>query len=264
MSEPARVLDLAGASVRIFRDSEAAAQAAADRIAATIRAAVARRGKAVLGLATGSTPEAAYARLVARHRAGEISFADVTTYNLDEYFPISPFNPSSYRAYMHRHLFGHVDLAPGRAHVFDGTVPEHAAAEHAAQFDRWIAADGGLDLQLLGLGRNGHIGYNEPADLPLETALALPSRLISLRPETRALYAEEFGGEHRVPRALTVGVATILSAREILVLAFGEGKADAVARSLQGPMTSECPGSLLQHAPGRVTWMIDEAASISL
>ena len=115
-----------------------------------------------------------YAHLVALHTAGELSFADVSTYNLDEYYPISPLDPNSYRAYMHRHLFGHVDLAPNRAHVLDGTVPEAVAAEHAAEFDRWIAADGGLDLQLLGIGRNGHIGFNEPSDLPVEEALRAP------------------------------------------------------------------------------------------
>jgi len=262
--EPARVLELAGASVRIFTHAEHAAAAAADTIAGAVRSAVALGGKAVLGLATGATPEAVYARLVALHRAGGLSFAGVTTYNLDEYHPISPFDRRSYRAYMHRHLFEHVDIAPDRAHVFDGTVPRAAAAEHAAQFGRWIADDGGIDLQLLGIGRNAHIGFNEPADLPLAEALALPCRPITLRPETRALYAEEFGGEGLVPRALTVGVAEILAAREILVLAFGAAKADPVARSLLGPLTAGCPGSLLRAAPGRVTWMIDEAACTSL
>ena len=119
----------------------------------------------------------------------------MTTYNLDEYYPISPVDPNSYRAYMHRHLFGHVDLAPNRAHVLDGTVPEAFAAEHAAEFDRWIAADGGLDLQLLGIGRNGHIGFNEPSDLPVDEALRLPTRLVDLHPVTRADAAREFGGE---------------------------------------------------------------------
>ena len=99
---------------------------------------------------------------------------------------------------MHRHLFGHVDLAPNRAHVLDGTVPEAFAAEHAAEFDRWIAADGGLDLQLLGIGRNGHIGFNEPTDLPVDEALALPTRLVDLHPTTLADAASDFGGEARV------------------------------------------------------------------
>src|SRR6476659_3650353 len=137
MSAPARVLELAGASVLVFADRSSACRAAADRLADALRSAVATRGRAVLGLATGSTPEPIYARLVALHREGALSFANAITYNLDEYYPISPLDPNSYRSYMHRHLFAHVDLLPNRAHVLDGTVPEAAVAAHAADFDRW-------------------------------------------------------------------------------------------------------------------------------
>ena len=225
----------------------------------------AARGKAVLGLATGATPEPIYARLIAMHREGALSFADVTTYNLDEFYPISPTDPRSYRSYMQRHLFGHVDLAPNRAHIFDGSVPEGFVAESAAQYDRWITADGGLDVQLLGIGRNGHIGFNEPEDRPAEEALRLPTRLVDLHPITRADAASDLGDEARViPRALTLGVAPILAARLILVVAFGPNKADAVARSLLGSMTAQMPGSLLQSVSGKVTWMLDEAASVGL
>jgi glucosamine-6-phosphate deaminase len=265
MPTPARVLECAGASVTVFADAPAACRAAADRMAQAVRAALKARGKAVLGLATGSTPVPIYARWVAWHRAGELSFADVTTYNLDEYYPISPSDPRSYRAYMHGHLFRHVDIAPDRAHLFDGTVPQAFVAEHVAQYDRWIAADGGLDWQLLGIGRNGHIGFNEPTDLAVEEALRLPSRLVELHPVTRADAARDFGGEAAViPRALTLGVAPILAARSILVLALGAPKAEAVARSLQGPMTAQVPASLLQSVPGKVTWMVDEAAAQGL
>ena len=111
--------------------------------------------------------------LVALHRAGELSFRNVVTYNLDEYYPIQPLDPKSYRSYMHRHLFSHVDLPANHAHFLDGTVPEAFVAEHAAQFDQWIEADGGLDLQLLGIGRNGHIGFNEPSELSVAEALAV-------------------------------------------------------------------------------------------
>jgi glucosamine-6-phosphate deaminase len=262
---PARILDVSGASIQVFADAPTACRAAAGRMAGALRAAVTRRGRAVLGLATGASPERVYAELVARHRAGGLSFADAVTYNLDEYYPVGPLDPNSYRAYMHRHLFGHVDLAPNRAHVLDGTVPEAFVAAHAAAFDRWIAADGGLDLQLLGIGRNGHVGFNEPSELPLAEALALPSRLVELHPVTRADAATDFGSEALVPRrALTVGMATILAARAILVLAFGPSKAEAVARSLTGPMTAEVPGSLLRKAPGRVTWMLDAEAAREL
>jgi glucosamine-6-phosphate deaminase len=265
MPVPVRVLESAGASVQVFGEAETACRAAADRIAATLRSAVAARRKAVLGLATGSTPRTVYARLVTMHRAGELSFADAVTYNLDEYYPISPCDLLSYRSYMHEQLFRHVDLAPNRAHVLDGSVPESAVAEHCAQYDRWIAADGGLDFQLLGIGRNGHIAFNEPSNRPVAEALALPTRLVDLHPVTVADAARDFGGADRViPRALTMGLAPILAARSIVVLAFGPHKADVVARSLLGPMTAEVPGSLLQSVPGKVTWMLDEASARGL
>ena len=218
-----------------------------------------------MGLATGSTPQAVYAHLVQRHRAGALSFANVSTYNLDEYYPISPLDPRSYRAYMHRHLFSHVDIAPHRAHVLDGTVPEAFAAAHAAEFDRWIEADGGLDLQLLGIGRNGHIGFNEPSDLSVAEALRLPTRLVELHPVTRADAAREFGGvDHVIPRALTMGLAPILAARSIVVLAVGAHKAEIVARALTGPMTAQLPASLLQAVAEKVTWILDEPAAQGL
>ena len=262
MIKPIRRLKLGGADVKIFATSADACEVAADDLVTKINFCIELRRKAVLGLATGSTPEPVYARLVEAYKARVLSFADVSTYNLDEYYPMGPLDPNGYRTYMERHLFGHVDIAPNRAHVLDGTVPEEFAAEHASQFDDWIAADGGLDFQLLGLGRNGHIGFNEPTDLPVDRVVALPTRLVELHPTTTADAAGDFGGEDRVPRrALTMGVASILSARSITVLAFGERKAPAVARSLKGPITAEVPGSLLQTVPGKVTWLIDRAAA---
>jgi glucosamine-6-phosphate deaminase len=256
------MLELAGATVQVFAKSEDACRAAAGEIARTIHEAKKARGRAVLGLATGNTPVPIYERLVAMHRSGELPFSGVSTYNLDEYYPISPADPNSYRSYMDRHLFRHVDLAPNRTHVLDGTVPEAFAAEHAALFDRMIAAEGGLDFQLLGVGRNGHIGFNEPTQMPVDEARALPTRLVVLHPVTLADAAADFGGAAKVPlRALTVGVAPILAARSILVLAFGARKAESVSRALTGPMTAELPASLLQSAAGRVMWMIDEAAA---
>ncbi len=255
------------AGMEVFRlpDAQIASLAAATRLKKTIDNAQTRRGRAVLGLATGSTPEKVYAHLVDWHRAGSLSFRNVTTYNLDEYYPISPLDPNSYRAYMHRHLFGHVDIAPDHAHVLDGTVPEPFAAAYAAEFDRWIEADGGLDAQLLGIGRNGHIGFNEPSDIAVAEALRLPTRLVELHPITRADAAREFGGIDRViHRALTMGIASILAARSIVILATGAHKAEAVARALTGPMTALLPASLLQSAADRVTWVIDEAAAKDL
>jgi glucosamine-6-phosphate deaminase len=251
-----------GMLVRIASDAHSVCLEAAAMIEETIGTSLAIRGQAVLGLATGTTPESVYARLVQRHEAGALSFQDVTTYNLDEYYPISPLDPRSYRSYMQRHLFGRVDTAPNRAHLLDGTVPEAFVAGYAAEFERWIEADGGLDLQLLGIGRNGHIGFNEPSDLPVAEALRLPTRLVDLHPITRADAAHEFGSvDSVIPRALTMGVATILAARSILILATGARKAEAVAAALTGPMTAAVPASLLQSVPARVTWILDEDAA---
>ena len=262
---PSRRLSIAGASVQVFDRSESACLALAEEIAPIIAEARAARGRAVLGLATGSTPIPVYARLVEMARAGQISFRDVTSFNLDEYYPISPADPNSYRMFMHRHLLGHVDIAANRGHLLDGSVPESFAARHAADYDRWIAEAGGLDLQILGIGRNGHIGFNEPTDLTVEQARALPTRLIDLHPTTIADAAKDFGGADRVPRqALTVGVAPILAARSIRVLAFGPNKADAVVRSLHGPITAEVPGSLLRLAGDRVTWLLDPESAAGL
>jgi glucosamine-6-phosphate deaminase len=265
MPPEVRVLERAGASIRVFKTAADACHAASDQVAAVLRSAVRARGRAVLGLATGSTPRPVYARLVALYKAGELSFAEAITYNLDEYYPISPCDPLSYRAYMHEHLFRHVDLPPNRAHLPDGSVPEAAVAAHAAQYDRWIADDGGLDFQLLGIGRNGHLAFNEPSDLSVEEALNLPTRLVDLHPVTRADAANDFGNSRRViPRALTMGIAPILAARSILVLALGSKKSEIVARSLTGTMTAQVPGTLLQSVPGKVTWVLDEAAARGL
>jgi glucosamine-6-phosphate deaminase len=266
MPHPRRTLDTPGGQVHVFANAGDACALAAERLASTIREAAAARGQAVLGLATGGTPIPVYARLVAMHRAGNLSFRDVSTYNLDEYYPIGPLDPNSYRAYMHTHLFEHVDIAPNRAHVLDGTVPEAFVDEHCAAFERWIADDGGLDLQLLGIGRNGHIGFNEPCDLPVDEALTQPTRRVALHPMTVADAARDFGGDPaRVPAAaLTLGVAPIVAARAILVLAFGPRKAEPLAAALNGPPTAQVPASLLQAVRGRVTWLVDEAAAAGI
>ena len=260
-----RSLNVAESAVIVFPDAEAASQAAAERIARIVAEAVAARGKAVLGLATGATPEKVYDDLAARAKAGSLSFRDVVTYNLDEYYPIQPLDPLSYRYYMHRNLFGRVDLAPNRAHVLDGTVPEAAAAGHAADFDRWIDADGGLDVQLLGIGRNGHIGFNEPSDLPVAEFAALPTRMVDLHPVTKADAVREFGSpEAVIPRALTMGVRQILAARSIIMLATGPKKAPIVSQALKGEITSAVPASVLRTVADKVVWLVDEAAAAEL
>jgi glucosamine-6-phosphate deaminase len=261
-----RALHRYGAQILIFANAASACDAAAGRIAEAIRSAGAARRRAVLGLATGKTPVHVYARLAELHRARDLSFAGAVSYNLDEYYPISPLDPNSYRWYMDRHLFAQINLPANQAHVLDGTVPEAFVADHAAAYDRWIAADGGLDVQLLGIGRNGHIGFNEPSDLRVESALALPSRLVALHPVTLADAAADFGGDMAaVPRrALTLGTAPILAARAIVMLALGSGKADIVSRALSGPLTAQVPASLLQTVAHKVTWLLDEAAAQGL
>lgn len=261
MADRVRSLERAGMSVLVFADAGSASRAAAGMIHRAVDTACAARGCAVLGLATGSTTQKVYEYLVAMHRAGELSFRDVITYNLDEYYPIQPLDPKSYRSYMHRNLFSLVNLSPHHTHVLDGTIPERFVAEHCAGFDRWIEADGGLDLQLLGIGRNGHIGFNEPSDCPVAEALALATRLVELHPVTRSDAAQEFGSVDRViARALTMGVASILAARSILMLATGAHKTEVAASALNLPMTAGLPASLLQSVAGRVTWILDEPA----
>jgi glucosamine-6-phosphate deaminase len=256
---------LSGMSVIVFPDKGTASAEAASRIADIIRSAEKARGKAVIGLATGSTPEIVYARLVEYYRAGEISFKNVSSYNLDEYYPISSLDRNSYRSYMSRHLFSHVDIAPNRAHVLDGTIPEAFTARHAANFEEWIEADGGLDLQLLGIGRNGHIGFNEPSESTVEEALGLRTRVVELHPITRADAVNDFGSlDQVIPRAITMGVATILAARSIIMLATGAHKAEAVARALKGPISADVPASLLQYVAQKVTWILDEPAARGL
>ncbi|MFM7316695.1 MAG: glucosamine-6-phosphate deaminase [bacterium] len=251
----------AAAGVRVYASAAEACIEAAGFIADVVSA----TPKAVLGLATGSTPIPVYQELVRKSMAGEVSLAGVSTYNLDEYYPIGPLNDQSYRWFMHLHLFRFLNLPANQAHVLDGTVPAFAAEEHARQFEVWIEQAGGLDLQLLGIGRNGHIGFNEPFEATLAEACSLPTRLVELHPVTRADAAPAFGGLENVPtHALTVGTKAILAAKKVLILAFGPNKADAVAASLQGPPVSTVPASLLQTQASKVVWIVDEAAAANL
>jgi len=257
-----------GLTLIVAATAHDAALTAARIIQGIVNEADRRHVKATLGLATGKTPQAIYAELVRAHRDERISFRHVVTYNLDEYYPISPRDPLSYRTYMHRHLFAQVDLPPESAHVLDGSVPPAFADEACQFFDRWIDADGGLDLQLLGIGRNGHIGFNEPEPhRSVAEFAALPSRKVTLDVVTRADAAADFGGNlDAVPRyALTVGPRVILAARRIVMVALGSSKARIVARALTEDPTTEVPASLLQlpEVAPRVTWILDpDAASL--
>jgi glucosamine-6-phosphate deaminase len=237
----------------VFADAAAASRHAADVVADLLR----RRPDAVLGLATGSTPERLYAELVRRHQEEDLSFAAVRTFNLDEYLGLPPDHPESYRAFMERQLFSKVDLDPGNVNIPNG-LTEDPRGEGAA-YERAIRAAGGIDLQVLGIGGDGHIGFNEPS-----SSLGSRTRIKTLTPQTVRDNARFFDSEEEVPRhVLTMGVGTILEAREVLLLAFGEKKAGAVEDAVEGPITATCPASALQmHRSARV--ILDEAAASQL
>lgn len=208
----------------------------------------------VLGLATGSTPEGLYAELVAAHRRGELSFAQVSTYNLDEYRGLPSDHPQSYRYFMEHHLFSHVDVRPEATHVPDGANP--CAQDACDDYEAAIAAAGGIDLQLLGLGHNGHIGFNEPGDCFTRT-----TNHVMLTESTIQANSRLFNSVDEVPReAYTMGVGTIMRARRVLVVANGAGKADIVARAFFGPVRPDVPASILQFHPD-VTVIVDAEAA---
>ena len=230
-------------------------QDATARTVAMMAATVADKPDAVLGLATGGTMEKVYAGLIAAHRRG-LSFADVTSFNLDEYVGLAPDHPQSYRRYMQRHLFDHLDIDPARTFIPRGDAePEKAAAD----FEARIAAHGPIDLQLLGLGRNGHIGFNEPG-----SSLRSRTREKVLTRSTRQANARFFdNGEEPPQTAVTMGIGTIMDASAIVLLALGEAKAEAVARAVEGSVTAMCPGSVLQFHTD-VTVIVDTAAAQAL
>lgn len=204
------------------------------------------RRPCVLGLATGSTTLPIYARLVEAHRAGRASFRHMTTFNLDEYVGLVPGHPASFVRFMREALFDHVDIDPARVHLLDSAVPDPAA--EAERYERAIRTAGGIDLQLLGIGANGHIGFNEPG-----SALSSRTRCVTLAPSTRDANRHFFDSEPVPRQALTMGIATILDAREIMLAATGPSKARAVACAVDGPITPECPASALQaHAAATI------------
>ena len=231
----------------------------ADRIVAVIGQAVASRGRCVLGLATGSTPVGIYRELIRRHQAGEVDFARVVTFNLDEYYPMVPDSPRSYRRFMRENLFDHVNIPPEQTHVPDGTVPRERVVAACAEYERAIQDAGGIDLQILGIGKSGHIGFNEPG-----SGADSRTRLITLDTITRKDAAADFFGEDNVPReALTMGVASILDARAIALIATGEHKAAIVRRAVEGEPTPEVAATWLQRHPDAAVYL-DLAAAADL
>lgn len=223
------------------------------RAAAVIAAQVVSKPDCVLGLATGSSPVGTYKQLIQWCGQGDLSFHEVRSVNLDEYYGLAPEHDQSYRYFMQANLFNHVDIVPGNTNVPSGLAADPAA--ECARYERVVADLGYADLQLLGMGRNGHIGFNEPCDhFPLAT------HLVDLTESTIEANARFFASAGDVPRqALTMGIGTIMKARKILVVVSGADKAEAVYNAFRGPVTPEVPASILQLHPD-VTLVGDESA----
>ena len=236
--------------VTVYQSDRAAARALAARIADAIAA----NPRLVLGLPTGRTPVVLYSQLAALAARGAADFARVTTFNLDEFLGIPDSHPGSYRQFMERHFFSRVNVAPERINFLDGAAADPEG--ECARYERAIGDAGGIDLQVLGIGTNGHIGFNEPGP-----ELDARTHRVILKPETRRSNAALFGGdESAVPReALSMGMGTILRSRAIVLLATGASKASCVERVLHGCVTTALPASFLQ-LHGDVHVMVDEAA----
>ena len=227
------------------------------KAAAIIAAQVAEKPDCVLGLATGSTPIGTYKNLVEWYENGSLDFSQVRTVNLDEYRGLTRDNDQSYYYFMHDNLFNHVNIDEANTNVPDGTNPD--ADAECARYEALIASYGGQDLQLLGLGHNGHIGFNEPAQEFDKT-----THCVDLQESTIEANKRFFASADDVPKqAYTMGIGTIMKAKKILVVANGEGKADIVAKAFFGPVTPEVPASILQFHPN-VTIVVDEAAASKL
>lgn len=213
-----------------------------------------------LGLATGRTPIGVYAELVRMHREEGLSFKRVRSFNLDEYYELQPNHPQAYRRYMNEHLFNRIDIAPQNTHIPDGTIDFERVYSHCADYERAIDDAGGIDLQVLGIGKSGHVGLNEPG-----STAESRTRLITLEPVTRLDAAGDFLGIDNVPtRALSMGVGTIMRAKRIILLATGVHKASVVARALRGPVSTEIPATFLQEHPAVEVLLDREAAGALL
>ncbi len=228
---------------KIYADAPSASRAVALRIAEIVRERARLGRPAVLGLATGNTPISIYGELMRMHSEEGLDFSGVVTFNLDEYWPIAPEALQSYRAWMQENFFRGVNIKPENIHIPSGTVTEEDIAAHCAEYEDAIVAAGGIDLQILGVGRSGHIGFNEPG-----SGRKSLTRLIELDTITRKDAASDFFGEENVPRtAITMGVATVMAAKEVCLLAFGEHKAPIIRRAVEGGVSNDVAASFLQE-----------------
>jgi glucosamine-6-phosphate deaminase len=243
----------------IFADSEKASKAVALEIAALIRQKAKENKPAVLGLATGSSPKKVYQELIRMHKEEGLSFKNVVKFNLDEYHPMEPDSVQSYVRFMKEQLFDQIDIPVTNYHLPDGTLPIEKIPEFCKDYEEKIEKLGGLDFHLLGIGRNGHIGFNEPGSL-----INSKTRLMTLDINTKIDAAVDFGGLAKVPKkAITLGIDKIMQAKRIVLLAWGEHKAESVARAVEGQVTSDIPASYLQQHTN-ATFILDETAAALL
>jgi glucosamine-6-phosphate deaminase len=243
----------------VFKSNRDLATNVAQQIASVIRERKSFGQKAVLGLPTGSTPLGVYRELIRMHREEGLDFSNVVTFNLDEYYGLRPEQLQSYHRWMFENLFNHINVPRKNIHIPDGTVSREELEDHCHRYEAQIERAGGIDLQLLGIGKNGHIGFNEPF-----SQRDSRTRLVSLDPSTRKTAASDFFSEENVPhQAVTMGVGTILEARKIILIALGEHKAKIVREAAEGPMTERVPASFLREH-GDATILVDEAAGSQL
>ncbi len=232
-------------------------QAASIKAAEIFDQAIREAPQIVLGLATGGTPVACYQELIRRHREEGLDFSAVTTFNLDEYIGLPPDHPQSFRTFMREQLFDHINIDPERTHVPNGLAED--LTSHAAAYEEAIRQAGGIQLQLLGIGHNGHIAFNEPG-----ASIDSRTRVVQLTDSTIQNNARFFDAVDEVPHeGVTMGIGTILEAKRIVMLATGAGKAEAVQLALQGPIHSDHPASLLR-AHSNVTFVLDPTAASKL
>ncbi len=245
--------------VKIFSDLKQGSAFVANQIATLIREKQKNNEPCVLGLATGSTPKALYAELIRLHRNEGLSFRNVVTFNLDEYFPIDKDAFQSYNRFMKVQLFDHIDIDPSNIHIPNGEITKDEVKSHCAEYEKQIDDAGGLDLQILGIGNNGHIGFNEPG-----SSLNSRTRLVALDNSTRIANAYEFNNISQVPRlAITMGIGSIMKAKKIILLAWGQTKAAVVQKAVEDHVTEQIPASQLQ-LHNDCTFVLDEMASAEL
>ena len=259
MNKKAKNYQFENLHTRIFSDSSKAANEIAKEIGDLIKAKEKEGKPCVLGLATGSTPKSLYNELVRVHREEGLSFKNVICFNLDEYYPMGPDAIQSYVRFMHGFLFDHVDILPENIHIPDGTLHRKKVNSFCNTYEEKIKKAGGLDLQILGIGRTGHIGFNEPG-----SGMNSRTRLISLDHMTIVDAASDFFGEENVPRkAITMGVGTIMDAKRIILMAWGEGKSHIIKKAVEGPITDSIPATYLQNHPNAEV-VLDEGSSAQL